>query len=332
MERKHDLRSLLLRYFLVLLILVSIVAVIVIIIGAWANQPYIVGFGSSLFAAVTVGLIYRVLGYSAYLQELNKAVFERQALSRLDQDELKDVIRKSLEAFEKSRISPEIYDAIFDRVIGKTGGPFQNNKSCAIVLEHCTKYGSHLLWVRKHVSTVYSNPSLENKPIFENDIVARGIVRFPSLPEVPKNPVELCSFGGLEIDGKRVDPDQLTIDWLDGNDQTKGIRYEIKYRKILDPQGLAHVSYEIGFLSSPNDFIAMRLDHFVKDVEVIVTHPQDIQAQISWFTEAAISNPVVSPVMFLQKSDGILFPNDGFVILFSPKGEGENGRSAQMAH
>lgn len=329
-------KSFFLRYFVVFMGLICLGAVLLTYKGFEEENRFLVGFGTALLSASTVGVLFKVLGYDIYITTLlREIVIDRKFLPLLKDKELWNIIKDTIEAL-KGPIQPrERYEVFARYIVDDLVLLSRNNRTYNIELTYDASFEPPLLRARLDLRYNVFNETKEEMPLFSlmgiEDLISRGKTTIPrSLrpSQIPEAPTDITSYDCLEIDDEEVHPEThpLTlVEWKNEDDKSEGVRHQLAFHDTIKPGRSKTVRIVSTALLDTNDYILRRHMSFGNTTTVNVAKPENLDVDLDWFLtakgkepEAHIQRPSEGPKSYNQTVEGVFVPGNGFVVMWWP--------------
>lgn len=332
----------------------------ILVLGVRSNMPVAASLGSALFSTSTISAIFKVVGFDLYMtQKLSDAMKENneessteiqsllskhttetrelvnQSITRafsdtgfvemLSETQCREVFRKSLAHMKKGMPSPEIYEA-FQKLSESLVGLVSIDRRFSVMLEYAKEYGPQILRSTVNYSAKMVNQSpAKSVGLFPNGLVTETTIETPRELDASKlqKPEELGKFVELQVNGKKVEPDEIQHSWVDENDKKKGAKILVKSSLTIPPKDSStdqpspiNISTATEALLDETDYVLRRFTSFAVGSTLTVNHPEDLEAEVTWFRpeEAVVSEPMRTNKVLEQRVDGVFLPGMGFML------------------
>jgi len=323
---------------------------VVLGVGVYLGIPLMTAFGSSLFSAALVSVIFKIIGYDLYLkdvleqtltdhdtiatQNLGSALEQhhmqvqetiRRILTRLEfvellsENECKDLVKTAISAWKRGDPQPAIYSA-FEKVAEELVELVDENRYYSIILEPAKSYGDHIMRSKITFKCRRCNEATVEKGLFPDGIVTDARITVPRTLDVSKiriTPEELGRCYDLRINDTSVDPEVDENRWNNPANFNEGTKQIVKCFSKIPPKTSWTVAHEAESLLDDSDYIIRRFTTFTNGVDVEVYHPAGFDIEAVWFRpkEVRVHDPKKETKVYRQSAEGIFFPGDGFIII-----------------
>jgi hypothetical protein len=194
------------------------------------------------------------------------------------------------------------------------------------MLEYAKEYGPQILKSTVNYSARMVNQSpAQSVGLFPNEHVIETTVETPREVDVAKlqKPEDLGKFIELQIDGKKVQPDDIRHFWVDENDKKKGSKTCVKCSRVISPKSSSvvqptpvHISIKTEALLDETDYVLRRFTSFAVGANLTVNHPENLEVEVTWWRPeaATVSEPFRTNKVFEQSVEGVFLPGMGFML------------------
>ncbi|MCJ7630803.1 hypothetical protein MUP77_00145, partial [Candidatus Bathyarchaeota archaeon] len=290
------------RHFTAIMGLLALIGALIIVFGTMLANNLLTSIGTTLFSASTLGAIFKVLGYDVYLLTvMREIIYERKFLDRLTRNELRTVIRRTVESLRQRKLADDVYGVFEQYLVDELAGLSKNQCMFKVDLDYDNSLGIKFVVGRSLLYYEVLNESKEKKPLFfiegEADLVSRGTVTVPTQlkpSQIPNDPSVFWNLDtengtGLRISKKDVIPD-TRINWKDERNHAKGVKYEVKYADEITKDQRKDFQLKTKSLFCTHDYIVKRFAGYSRDFTILVTKPEDLEVYVVWFLTATGSD------------------------------------------